>query len=150
EMHVTAAGAVSFEIAGIFEVGFSRRREVGGATDEPRTFRRDGVEHLAARLARCHALGVGGKLRQRRLPSVRRLARVDTVELLRLLRIFGAVGGEQLAPGFAQLASAPADAVGEMLAYAVRHEEMRVFGPAVILLGEPHLVFAERLTVGRA
>ena len=47
-------------------------------------------------------------------------------------------------------AAAPPDAVTEMLAHAVRDEEFRVLGPAVIALGKLHLVFAERLAVGGA
>src|ERR1041385_3581842 len=37
-----------------------------------------------------------------------------------------------------------------MLAYAVRHEELGVLGPAVGALGESYFFLAERLAVGRA
>ena len=49
-----------------------------------------------------------------------------------------------------KLSAAPADAILEMLAHAVRHEKLGVFRPAVAALGEAYLLLAERLAVGRA
>ena len=56
----------------------------------------------------------------------------------------------QLRPGSLELPPALADAVVEMFAHAVRHEELRVFRPAIAALGQPDLFFAERLAVGGA
>ena len=46
--------------------------------------------------------------------------------------------------------AAPAHAVPEMLAHAVRHQKFGVLGPAVAALGEAYLLLAERLAVGGA
>ena len=94
--------------------------------------------------------GVGGKSRQIGIPAVRQFALLHRVDLLCQVGKFAAVGFEQLLPGLAQFAAAPAEALREMLAHAVRHEKFGVLRPAVILLGEPHLVFAERLAVSGA
>ena len=53
-------------------------------------------------------------------------------------------------PRLAQPSAARADPSGEMLAHAVRNEEIRVFWPAVGTLGRTHLFHAKRLAVGRA
>ena len=45
---------------------------------------------------------------------------------------------------------ARADARLEMLAHAVGNEELRVLGPAVVALGQPDLLLAQRLAVRRA
>ena len=50
----------------------------------------------------------------------------------------------------AQLPAALADAVAEVLADAVGHEELGVLRPAVVPLGQPDLLLAERLAVGGA
>ena len=49
-----------------------------------------------------------------------------------------------------QALAALAHAVPEMLAHAVRHEKLGVFGPAIAPLGEPYLFLAERLAMGCA
>ena len=56
--------------------------------------------------------------------------------------------GEGLGPGGERLRAALADAVLEVIVDAVGHEERRVFGPAVDLLGEFDFVGAEGFAVG--
>ena len=46
-----------------------------------------------------------------------------------------------------QIASALADAVAEMLTHSVRHQELRIFRPAVEFLGQPDFFFAQRFAV---
>ncbi len=40
-----------------------------------------------------------------------------------------------------------ADSLAEVLIYAIGHKELRILGPAVAALDEPHLVRTERLAV---
>ncbi len=152
EVHVAAARRVGFEIAGAFkqEPGLGRRREVGGAADQPRVMRRDGVEHLARRIARGDAFGVGGENRKLRVPVRRQLALLHPRYLVGQIGKASPVGFKPRAPGVVQAFAAPADAFVEMLANAVRHQKFGVFGPTVASLGETHFFFAERLAVGRA
>ena len=62
--------------------------------------------------------------------------------------MLAAVGLEQTGPIGAKASTAPADAVPEMLANAVRDQELGVFRPAIAALGETDLLLAERLAVG--
>ena len=111
---------------------------------------REDVQHLPRRVAAGDALGIGRKLRQIAIPAGGQLAPLHLVDLARLLRIFFAVGGEEFGPLPDARAAPRAPMPGvEMLADAVRHEELRVLRPAVGALGEPHLVVAERLAVRR-
>ena len=50
-------------------------------------------------------------------------------------------------PLIAQGAAAPADALAELVVDAVRHQELRILGPAVKALGEAHFLHAERIAV---
>ena len=59
-----------------------------------------------------------------------------------------AVAGEKIAPFRMLRSAARADAVGEMLVHAVRHQELRILGPAVEPLGVSDLVLAERFAMG--
>src|SRR5262249_49276698 len=101
-------------------------------------------------LARRLALGVRGEARQVRVPAVRQLALLHADEAVRQLRVLLAVFREPGEPGFAQFLAASADAVAEVLVYAVGNEKLRILGPAVEPLGGPDLVRAERLAVGGA
>src|SRR5262249_12113921 len=51
-------------------------------------------------------------------------------------------------PSLAKLMASSPDAGVEMLAHALRHQELCVFGPAVAALGKSNLLLAERLPVG--
>ena len=132
------------------QMGFGGRREVGGATDQPRIVRRNRVEHLAARLPRRQPFGIGRESRQIGVPAIRQFASLHRLDLLCQVGKFTPVGLEQLAPGLVEFAAAPANALREVLAHAVRHEKFGVLRPAVVFLGEPHLVFAQRLAVSGA
>src|SRR5262249_56987787 len=62
----------------------------------------------------------------------------------------GAVGLEAGHPVVTSCAAAGTDACGEALVDAIRHEELRVLGPAIVALRGPNLVVAERLAVHAA
>ena len=98
--------------------------------------------------ARGDALGVGGKGRQVLVPAVGKLAVLHAVEFVGEAGILCLVlASNSVEPGVAQLLAAAADALLEMLVDAVRDEELGVLGPAVDLLGQLDLIFAERLAV---
>ena len=132
------------------ERGLGRWAEVRGAAEEPGDVLREHVQHLARGVAAGDPLRVGGEDREVPVPAGGQLAPLHLVDL----------GGELgvLRRGRRRRASvhcraglrAPrADPGGEVLAHAVGHEELRVLGPAVGALGEPDLLVAERLAVGR-
>jgi hypothetical protein len=51
-------------------------------------------------------------------------------------------------PGVPQLLPTQAHPLVEALVNSVRHEELGVFGPAVVALGQANFVLAQRLTMG--
>src|ERR1041385_2983170 len=107
----------------------------------------DGIEHLAAGLARRQALGIWGERWNVSVPAIRRNAPLHAIDLLCQLGMFGAVIPEEALPAFTKLAAALANALREMLAHAVRHKKFGVFRPTVIFLGKPDFVFTERLAM---
>ena len=115
------------------------------------TFFASGVEHLAGGVARGHALGVGREGRQVLVPALGQLAVLHPVELVGQLGVLGLRYSSKLRePGVAQLLAALADAVAEVLVDAVGDEELGVLRPAVVALGQPDFLLAERLAVGGA
>src|ERR1035441_3588418 len=50
-------------------------------------------------------------------------------------------------PRIPDFLSSRADAVLEMVVYAIGNQEFRILGPAIIALGEPDFLFPERLAV---
>ena len=152
EMQIPAAGVVGLEIAGAgeFERGPVRGPEIGRAAQEPGDVLRKHVEHLARRRRgrRCpwRSAGKTGRLRSH---PVGQLAALHLVDLGGEIGILRAIAGEQRLPADRALRRRAPDAGGEMLADAVRHQELRVLRPAVGALGEPDLFLAQRLAVGR-
>ena len=71
------------------------------------------------------------------------------IQSVRLVGVRRLVGPEQRHPLGTQLRASRADPLREVLAHAVWHEELRVFGPAVEALRQPDFLIAKRLTVGR-
>src|SRR6185312_1495387 len=130
EVHVAAAGRAGFEIAGTFECEMSlgRRREIGRAADQPRIVRGNGVEHLAGGVTRGKALRVRRKRWKRGVPTIRKVSPLHTFDPLGKVGVFFSIGLEQGAPIFLEAPSASANAVLEMLAYAVRHQKFGFFG----------------------
>src|SRR5262245_66436571 len=68
-------------------------------------------------------------------------------DLIGEIGILAAVVHPQLVPGSARSPAAGAAKVGEMLAHAVRHQELGIFGPTVAAFGEPDLLLTKRLAV---
>ena len=108
---------------------------------------RDGVEHLAGGFARGDAFVVGGNAGKIGVPAGGQFAGQEQIDLARRLRIFLPVGGEGRLPFDRAGRGRAADAVAEMVVDAVRHQELRILGPAVEALGEAHFLLAERIAV---
>ena len=86
-----------------------------------------------------------------RVPAVGQLAALHAQQLVGELRVLAAGSASKSSIHASRSARAAlADAGREVLAHAVGDEELRVLGPAVGALGEPHLLLAERLAVRRA
>ena len=152
EVQVAAAGVRGAEVAGPLErqPRLAGRGQVRRAAHQPGHVLRQGVEHLAGGVARGLALGVGREGRQVLVPALGELAALHPVEVVGQLGVLLAVLLEAGAPGLVQLPAALADAVAEVLVDAVGHEELGVLRPAVVPLGQPDLLLAERLAVGGA
>src|SRR5205085_7677105 len=136
-----AAHTAWLEIAGTvkLERRLGRGAEVGSPADQPGVMRCDRVEHLATRFPGREALGIWRKGRQTSVPAGRQVATGQRRKLLGQLWMALAKDVEPPPPFGMPGAAAPPDAVTEMLAHAVRDEEFRVLGPAVIALGKLHL-----------
>src|SRR5262249_27203471 len=150
-MEILAARAPGLEAsrALVRQGGLVRRREVRRAAEEPRDVLRQDVEHLARRLAAGNALRVGRKHGEVPIPAGRQVTSLHLLDLGRELRMGGAVRREERRPLASRRGTARPDAGGEVLADAVRDQELRLLRPAVALLGEANLRVTERLAVGR-
>ena len=69
------------------------------------------------------------------------------VKLVRQFRMLGTVTLNLAEPVIAQRLAAAADAVAEAVVNPVRHKELRILGPMVIVLGQPDFVLAQGLAV---
>ncbi len=144
-------GIVGLEIscAFIFQSGFVRWAEIRRAAEEPGDVLRQHVQHLARGFPAGDALRIGRENREIAVPVRRELAPLHLVNLgSRDLDTWR--GRQRRVPSIGRRAFAPrcADAGREVLADAIRHEELRVFGPSVAAFGEADLIVAERLAMG--
>src|SRR5262249_37162085 len=104
-------------------------------------------------LARCFtpgdALRVGREDGQVAVPPRRQLAPLHLLHLGRERGILPSVSLEELCPAASGFRTSLADASGKVLVNTVRHQELRVLGPAVGLLRQVDLVLAEWFPVSR-
>ena len=137
------------EVPGAFvgQQSLVRRPEIRRAAHEPGHVWRQDVEDLARGLASGDTFRVRREDREVLVPSHGKLALLHLVDLGRELGILGTVVGRTLLPLFAGCGAAGANPGREVLAHAVGHEELRLFGPAVVAFDDANLVVAERLTV---
>ena len=145
---VQVAGAVrsGLEVAQAGEIGVVGRSEVGGAAQESRHHRREGIEGLARRGPGGQALS-GGKDRQLVGPPVRQSTRHGVVPLLRESRVLPGIAREHVLPAGAKSRSRSGDR-GVLFAHPIGDGEEQVARPAQGLLGEPYLVNAQWRPVG--
>ncbi len=149
KVQVAPAGVIRLQVARTLEtqVRLGRGRQIGGAADQPGIALRDRIQHLGRAVPAGNTLLVGREARQTGVPAIGQLTALHALEPVRELGMGAAVVLEAREPGFAQLATAPADAGLEVLVHPVRDQELRILGPPVALLGEADLVVAERLAV---
>ena len=142
-------GVAGFEISGALECqpGLGRRREIRRAADQGGHIVGDRVQHLASGIARGHSDGIRHKIRNVAGPSVGQPAFEHSIELFAELRMFGPIADQSLVPGLAERRRPAGEAGAEMIDYSVRHEELRVLGPAVIALRLPDRFRAHRIAV---
>ena len=106
---------------------------------------------LPEEIARGHALRVGRERRQVLVPAVGQLAVLHLVELVGEVGILRPCTASSWANQASRSCLAAfADALLEVVVDAVGHEELGVFGPAVVPLGQADFVLAQRLAMGGA
>ena len=148
-VHVAAAVVAALHRAAVLDLGERRGLEVGRAADQVRHPARRPLDHLAAtpcgwRPCRRPGRNVGRLC----VPAVRQARRVhDQVELGRGVGVARRGTRPAAAPTPPRPAAPRSAASSKWLARLVGHVEGLVGGPAVGLLGEPHLVLAERRAV---
>src|SRR5215831_8252396 len=108
----------------------------------------DCIQHPGRRISPGNALLISLENRKARIPARREVAALHLLDLAREFRIFAPVPLEPREPSLAKLMASSPGAGVEMLAHALRHQELCVFGPAVAALGKSNLLLAERLPVG--
>src|SRR5882724_1756469 len=126
---------------------FRRRREIGGASDEPRQVRRDRVQNLRGRVTPCNSLRIGRKHGNVLRPAGRQLAFLNLIEFGGKLWEFLAVFAELLLPLLARFPAPPSYAGFEVFVDSAGGQKLGVDRPTVRLLCELDLFFAERLAM---
>ena len=147
EVHVLAGIIVRLKPRRALDVGLGRGREVRRPAQQARQMRRHRVQHLPARVARGEALGIGGEGGDIRLPALGQLARAQQVELLGFGRVGLSIALEQRLPGLAQGRTAVGHRPGEGCLHAIGNVEALVVRPAIGLLGDLHVLHAQRLAM---
>src|SRR6516165_1144278 len=107
----------------------------------------DRVEHLARCVARRETFLVRRKGRQVAIPMLRQFAGQQQLDFARQLRMPIFVRRKYFHPVVAQAAPAAADAFAERVVHAIRHEELRIFRPAIEPLCQPDFLLAEGIAV---
>src|SRR5260370_23366336 len=128
---------------------FGGRSKVRGATDHPGKIRRDGIEDFGRGVASGYSLAISWKNRNVLRPVHRQLAFLNLIELRGKFGKLFPVLGELFLPLFARFAAPPANSGLEVLVYPAGNQELGVGRPAVRLLHQLNLLFAERLAVRR-
>src|SRR6266436_3648407 len=126
------------------------RRKVSGATDHPGKVRRDGIEDFGRSVASGYSLAISWKNGNILRPVHRQLAFLNLIELRGKFGKLNPVLGELFLPQFARFAAPPSNPGLEVLVYPAGNQELGVGRPAVRLLHQLNLLFAERLAVRRA
>src|SRR4029077_20729337 len=151
EVEIPASGSRGFKISrfGKCQERFVRRAEIRRSSQEPGNALSKDVQYFAGSVAAREALGIGGEAWQVAVPSDGQLAPLHLVDLSGEFRKLIMVSGKQRLPAAPRLGPARANTSVESARDPVRYQELCVLGPAVGSLGEPDLLFAQGLAVGR-
>ena len=145
------SGRAGFEFSGAVELQcrLVGRCEIGRAAQKPGDILGEHIQHLARRIASGNSLRIRRKARQIAIPAGGQLASLHLIDLGGEIREALAVFGKHRFPVAPRLATALADAVGEVLDDSVRHQELGVLRPVIGALDELHFLFAQGLAMGR-
>ena len=148
EVEVAADVTAGLKTGLVRQRSFSGRRKISRTADQPGHPLGDGVQNLGAGVAPGHALGVGGKFGNIGIPAFRQLALGNLLPLRCQLRILLFVRREFLIPrGLGLVTALPR--LAHMLSHFFRHQELRIYGPAVARLSQSDFFFAQRLAMRR-
>src|SRR4030095_1323688 len=126
---------------------FVGRPESSGPTEEPRDILREHIQHFARCLPTRDALCIGGKNWKIPIPPCRKVASLHQFDLIREIGKLFAISRDQLRPLRSGVLAAFANTVFEMAVDAIRHEKLRVFGPAIKLFHQADFIVTKRFTV---
>src|SRR6266404_4380822 len=133
EVQVAAGGACGLKVSGTreSEPRFRRRREVGGAADQPRQVGRDSVQDFRGRIASGNSLRVGRKNGNVLRPIGWQLPLLNLVKLGCEFWEFLSVLAELLFPLLARFAASSSNARFEMLVDSAGNKKLGIGGPTV-------------------
>src|SRR5712671_5016040 len=146
-MRKPAPNARSFEVLFLGNQGFRRRSQIGGAPEEPWNLGRNRILHFAAGFAAGKSLWVWRESWDISIPTIRQVATLHQLPIARLRRKCFLVGVKFFVPLAFPFCAAINGPAHVFLSFW-RDQELRVRRPAVADLGEPNLIFAQRLAVG--
>src|SRR5258708_2574904 len=152
KVQIPARSSVGLEIAGGREGQscLGRRSQIRGTSDHPGKVRRDGVEDFGGSVASGYSLAIGWKNGNVFRPVRRQLSPLNLIELCGELGKLFAVLRKLLLPLLACFAAPPPDSGPEVLIHSVGNQKLGVGRPAIRLLDELDLFFAQRLAVRSA
>src|SRR5215470_1770237 len=134
-MQVPALGAVGLEISRAGQVGLVRRREVPRTAEKPWDVLRKHIQHLARGFATRDTFRVGRENGEIAVPSGRKLAALNLVDLGGELGVFGPIVFKSRGPFAPCGGAARAHSRSKVAIDSLGDEELRVFGPSVVALG---------------
>src|SRR5882724_11009033 len=151
EVQIPACRTVGLKIASARERQSrpGRRSEVRGASYQPRNIGSNAVQNFGGRVAPGNSLGIGWKDGNVFRPIRGQLSLLNLVELCREFRIFLPILLEFFLPLLARFAASSPNTGFEVLIHSVRYEKLGVWRPAISLLRELDLFFAEWLAMNR-
>src|SRR5579864_704770 len=149
EMKVAPRMVVSGEVACTVErqAGFGRWRKVCRSTHQPRHALPYGVQYLGRSIPSSEALRIYRKLRYNFVPPGRSITLLHLLDLQGKCRRSFPILLKAGMPFITQLAPASADSCLDMFVDEVRHQEFRIFRPAIVSFGELDLFRPKRLSM---
>src|SRR5712664_481265 len=152
KVQIPARPSVGLEIAGGREGQscLGRRRQIRGTSDHPGKVRRDGVEDFGGRIASGDSLMIGRKDGNIFRPVRRQLSPLNLIDLRREFGELFSILRKLFFPLLTRFAAPPPNSGLEVVIHSVGNQKLGVSRPAIGLLYELDLFFAERLAVRSA
>ena len=148
EMQVAPAVVIGTESPGTVEgeIGFGRRRQVRRTAQQPGDVLGKGIQYLAARRTAGNALGVGGIAGQLGLPLLGHFPGAHALQFIGPLRV---EAGEGLGPLLVQRVGSLQQRITQRRARLIRHQEARVFWPAIRGFCQANFIVTQGFAMGR-